>query len=122
MTNLKRASSKLVFLIYVVLLIIPCSQVFAARPYGLILDQEQEPANITIQIFSNEPIGQSFIPTLSPLAAVEVYISTMNPGWGDDTIACRIRDSTIDGTILGTAYQFLTDAGAPPPVGLGFEG
>jgi hypothetical protein len=74
----------------------------------LILDQKQESIRGTSQIQVSEPIGQSFIPTLSPLAAVEVYIRTMNPGFGDDTITCRIRDSTIGGTILGIASQLVT--------------
>jgi hypothetical protein len=79
----------------------------------LILDQKQETWGAHAQIQSNEPIGQSFIPTLSPLAAVDVHIYTINPGVGDDTITCRIRDSTIGGTILGTASQLVAD---------GFEG
>jgi len=88
------------------LLTIPCSQVFAATG---VLDQKQETWGSGIQILSTEPVGQSFIPTLSPLGTVEVFVWTQNPGQGDDTITCRIRDSTIGGTILGTASQSLTD-------------
>jgi hypothetical protein len=74
----------------------------------LILDQKQETSSGSIAgIIGNEPTGQSFIPTLSPLAAVEVFITTDQPA-GDDTITCRIRDSTIDGAILGTASQSVT--------------
>ena len=102
-------SLKLVVFISVMLLTLSCSQVFAATE---ILDQKQEITDGRYQIQAGEPMGQAFIPTLTPLTSVEVHIETANPG-SDDTITCRIRDSTIDGAILGTASQLVTD---------GFEG
>jgi hypothetical protein len=88
------------------LLALSCSQVFAATE---ILDQKQEIDGGLTQIRDAEPIGQSFIPTLRSLSSVEVYIGTSNPAFGDDTITCRISDSTLGGTVLGTASQFVTD-------------
>ncbi|MFC1506523.1 hypothetical protein ACFLQ6_05560 [Thermoproteota archaeon] len=99
-----RINSKLVVLISVMLLTLTCSQVFALNE---ILDQKQEITDGRYQIQAGEPMGQAFIPTLTPLTSVEVHIETANPG-SDDTITCRIRYSTIDGTILGTASQFVT--------------
>jgi hypothetical protein len=56
-----------------------------------------------------EPIGQEFVPSLSPLVGVEVYLNTMNTGYGDATITVNIREGTIDGVLVGTASQPVSD-------------
>jgi hypothetical protein len=89
------------------LLILSFSVTFASA--GEILDQKQEIRDGSVAILNLYPLGQEFTPTLSPLAAVELKIETLNPGSGDDTITVNIRESTIGGTILGSDSKFLED-------------
>jgi len=55
------------------------------------------------QIHDHMPIGQEFTPSASDLVAVDVFIETMNPSSGGDTLTVRIREGHILGPILGSA-------------------
>ena len=70
------------------------------------LDQKQEGTQTCQNIFVYSPTGQEFTPTLSPLTAVEIYVITDGV---PDTLTVNIRQSTIDGTILGTASKLMSD-------------
>ncbi|OGD54495.1 hypothetical protein A3K80_08825 [Candidatus Bathyarchaeota archaeon RBG_13_38_9] len=70
------------------------------------LDQKQEGNQTCQNILVYSPTGQEFTPTISPLSAVEIYFRTYEaPG----TLTVNIRESTIDGTILGTASKLMSD-------------
>jgi len=75
-----------------------------------IVDQKQELDNdFSLTILLNSPVGQEFIPSLSPLIGIDVNIMTANPTAGDDTITLNIRESTIGGSVLSTASRFLVE-------------
>ncbi|MEM4251546.1 MAG: hypothetical protein QW828_06925, partial [Candidatus Bathyarchaeia archaeon] len=72
-----------------------------------VIDQKQEDTTYDWNIIlANEPCGQEFTPTMTPLIAVEVYLKAVNPS-GADTITVNIRQDKIDGTILGTASKLV---------------
>ena len=71
------------------------------------VDQKQEVWNVTTQILFSSPLGQEFVPSRSPLLAVDVLIKCMNPTYGDDTLTVNIRESNIGGTILGSVSQLV---------------
>ncbi len=100
---------KFVLLASFLVLIFSLSTVSAATVE--VIDQKQEAHNIWEQILAAYPLGQEFTPTMSPLIAVEVYIKSINPTAGPDTLTVNIRQTTITGTILGTASQYLSDVG-----------
>lgn len=74
---------------------------------GEVIDQSCEPSGegtmYATTIF-DMPMGQSFIPTKSPLAGVEVYLKTVN-AYGDDTITLNLRQGSITGNILTSSTQ-----------------
>lgn len=74
---------------------------------GEIVDQSCEPTGTwysSSTIIFGMPMGQSFTPSKSPLAGVEVYLTTANLA-GDDTITMNIREGDIYGTILASKTQ-----------------
>jgi hypothetical protein len=107
---MKNVGGITLFFLTTVLILSVVSSVNAAIE---IIDQEQEETSTCQNIFIYMPHGQEFTPNLSPLTAVEIYISTSGGSPTDDTITVNIRKSTIDGTILGTASK---------PLSVGFEG
>ncbi len=80
------------------------------------VDQKQESFGAVVQILSFSPVGQEFVPSKSPLLAVDVLISCMNPDSGADTLTVNIRKSNISGTILGSSslLQGVFDINDPP--------
>ncbi len=81
-----------------------------AGPY--IVDQQNDSlpysGGFTFQANVGGPVGQSFAPTLSSLNVVELLINDQNPGWGGDvSIAVRIHDGGIGGSVLGTSQTVL---------------
>ncbi|MBD3206840.1 hypothetical protein GF319_10940 [Candidatus Bathyarchaeota archaeon] len=97
--------------ISLLMLLILSVSVTVASAGEIVLDQKQELEDGSTSLDKDE-IGQEFTPTMSPLVAVEIKIRTANT-LGDDTIIVNIRDSTIDGPILGTSSQLVIE---------GFEG
>lgn len=73
--------------------------------HAFVLDQHND-ALLPFQGFSTpQTIGQSFVPTLGNLAAVELQVNDQSigdgNGWG---VFVYIRDGAINGAILGMSY------------------
>jgi hypothetical protein len=71
-----------------------------------VVDQKQENITGMDQILSWEPIGQEFVPSLSPLIGVDVNIRPLNLSVAD-TVTLNIRQGTITSTILATVSQLV---------------
>ena len=71
------------------------------------VDQKQESFVGAAAILVYSPVGQEFVPSRSPLLAVDVLIDCMRPDLVDDTLTVNIRESSISGTILGSVSQLV---------------
>lgn len=72
---------------------------------GDVIDQEYLSDAYATVIRTAEPIGQSFTPTASSLAAVDVFLDTRHRSLGDAEIKMRLRDATITGDIRGAVSR-----------------
>lgn len=90
---------KKLILLFVVLC---CSLVAVGSAWAaLVVDQEQASGSGFLNMGYAAPLGQSFIPDFSNLAAAELYISVSGGGEGPN-LSLNVREDTIDGTIVGT--------------------
>lgn len=77
---------------------------------GTVVDQSNDGYSFSnTGIDYHEPIGQEFVPSMSPLVGVEVSLAILNPTFGDANITVNIREDTIDGAIVATASQLIAD-------------
>jgi hypothetical protein len=90
----------------------------------IVVDQQDLAAMGTGTIQGNEPLGQSFTPSLSSVGFIQVDLFDGNPGNNlGATVAVNLMSGSITGTILGTSTVTLPDGfngdvGAnPPPFG-----
>jgi hypothetical protein len=81
---------------------------FTTRAQGtFIYDQqsadESQPGEVAVTIQANQPMGQSFIPTLSSVGFVrlQLYSGLSNNGLGA-LVSVNLRANSILGTVLGT--------------------
>lgn len=76
----------------------------ANASHGLVLDQHNDALDPFQGFSTPQAIGQSFVPTLNKLAAVELQVNDQNlgdgHGWG---VFVRIREDSMAGAILGTS-------------------
>ena len=98
---------------------------YSAHGQGTLVYDQKVPGVMGAQtIQGNEPIGQSFTPSLSAVGFIQLELFDANPGNGlGATVAVNLMSGSITGTILGTSTVtlpdgFAGDAGAnPPPFG-----
>ena len=74
------------------------------------VDQECTEVWTCYQIDHFEPIGQEFVPSVSPHTAVELYIDDPNVGLPPDPITVNIREDTIDGPVVATVTTTVPNA------------
>ena len=98
---MKASTSLLVLILFLTLAVSSLPAVYA---HGTV-DQKQESTNGEAQILFCSSVGQEFVPSRSPLLAVDLLIKCLNPESGPDTFTVNIRESSISGTILGTRTQ-----------------
>lgn len=77
--------------------------------HGTVDQENVGPPSGTASINLAAPLGQEFTPTVASLVAVDLDVATANPGSGDGTISLLIRDSTIDGPVLGATSIAVAD-------------
>jgi hypothetical protein len=93
-------------ILVMVLIIMP----FSVLANGIVVDQSNDGASwANTGIDYHEPIGQEFIPSMSPLVGVDVRLAILNPTYGDANITVNIREDTIDGAIVATTSQLIAD-------------
>lgn len=68
---------------------------------SLVVDQHQDLGSGFLSMGYAAPLGQEFVPDVSNLAAVELYISVSGGGVGP-SVTVNVREDTITGTIVGT--------------------
>ena len=72
-----------------------------------VVDQKQEDlSGGSISIFFQSPIGQQFIPSLSPLIGVDVWVRGI--AFDSDTLTVNIRESAISGNLLSTTSKLVS--------------
>ena len=74
-----------------------------ASAHGTI-DQQNDVTGSIFAIDFAEPAGQEFTPSQATIVAADIELDTINLA-GDANITLRVRDATIDGTILGEVAQ-----------------
>lgn len=69
------------------------------------IDQRNDALPIFGGLTTKQTIGQSFVPTIGSMNAVELQINDQGPGFidGPTDLFVRIRSGTIGGAILGTS-------------------
>lgn len=72
------------------------------------IDQQNEATGSQPTIDFMEPAGQEFTPSQTPMVAADVELARANFA-GDANITVRVRDATIDGTILGEVTQIVPE-------------
>lgn len=68
---------------------------------SLVVDQHQDLGGGFLGMAYAAPLGQEFVPDVSNLAAVELYISVSGGGAGP-AVTVNVREDTITGAIVGT--------------------
>lgn len=96
---MRRSSCILIMVLFLSLTVSP----LLVYAHGMV-DQKQETSNATV-VTLGELVGQEFVPSESPLLAVDFLLTPMNPQLGDDTLTVNIRESSISGAILGSVSQ-----------------
>lgn len=88
--------------IVMLLLVLSFSLVMAGgAAAALIVDQHQDLGGGWLNMGYAAPLGQEFVPDVSNLAAVELYISVFGGGTGPG-VTVNVREDNIYGTIVGT--------------------
>jgi len=75
-----------------------------ALAHDFTIDQRCEDGwRFLMAILHNDPLGQEFVPQMSSLDVVEVYMGIGSNPLSSATVAVRIRSQTIDGPVLATS-------------------
>ena len=71
---------------------------------ALVVDQHQDLGDGFLNMGYAAPLGQEFVPGVSNLAAVELFISISGGAGSGPEVSVNIREDVIAGTIVGTGY------------------
>ena len=89
------------------------SQVVSAQPYEVDQHNDSFPCTTGFVIPGGGPVGQEFVPTVSQLNVVELYLNSQSPGTIGIALV-QIREGTITGPILGVSETFEVEPVAVP--------